>query len=78
MGSAAAFPAHHGLQVIDVLDDPDEGFGLHEVEWDVAGDGLALGNDPLGDIPDDHGLDHAGVGAVQVDVPGGKAEVVLG
>ena len=46
------------------------------IKGDGAGDDLALGHDPLGDVPDDRGLDDGGVAAVQVDVPGGQAEVV--
>ena len=59
MGGAAAFPPHDGLQVVDVLEDPYKLLGLHQVERDGAGNGLALGHYALGDIPDDCGLDQA-------------------
>ena len=61
VGSAPAFPAYDGLQVVDVLEYPYKLLRLHQVERDGAGDVLALGHDALGD----RGLDQAGL--VQVD-----------
>ncbi len=76
MGGAAALPAHDSLQVIDVLDDPYELLGLHEVEGDSAGDVLALGDDAHGYVADHRRLDDGGVRAVQVDVLGSQSEAV--
>ena len=80
MGAALAFPPHDGLQVVHLLEDPDQGFRLHQVEGNGAGDVLPLGDDPLGDdplgdIPDDGSLDQAGLGPVPVQVLLGQAEV---
>ena len=68
VGGALAFPVHHRLQVVHVPDDPDELLRLHEVEGDGAGDVLALGDDALGDVPDDRGLYETGLDAVPVQV----------
>lgn len=68
MGGAPAFPAHDGLQIVPVLDDPHQFLRLHEVERDGAGDGLALGYGALGDVPEDGGLDQTGLGAVPIQV----------
>ena len=80
MGGAAALPPCDCLQVVHVLDDPDEGFRLHEVEGDSALDVLSLGHDALGDVPDHAGLDQGGLGAVPVQLLLGEVEVtdVLG
>ena len=51
VGGALPFPAHDGPQVVDVLDDPDQLLGLHQVEGDVAGHALPLWDDSLGDFP---------------------------
>ena len=75
MGGAAPFPAHDGLQVVHVLDDPYQGFRFHEVERNPAVDVLPLGHDALGDIPDDGSLDQAGLGAVPVQALLGQVEV---
>ena len=66
VGGALALPADHRFEVVDVLDDPDELLGLHQVEGDGAGDVLALGRDALGHVPCDGGLDQAGLDAVPV------------
>ena len=47
-----------------LLDYPDQGFRLHQVEGDWGAEALALGDDSLGDVPDDGGLDQAGLGVV--------------
>ena len=75
MGAALALPVHHRFEVVHVLDDPDQGLRLHQVERDGAGDVLPLGHYALGDVPYHRGLNQAGLGPVSVQVLLGQAEV---
>ena len=43
-------------KVVDVLDDPDQLLGLHQVEAYGTVDVLALGDDVFGYVPDDGAL----------------------
>ena len=70
VGGALALAADDSLQVVHALDDPDELLGFHQVEGYAALDVLALGDNALGDLADDRGLNEGGVGAVGVDVLG--------
>ena len=70
-----ALPPDHHLQVVNFLDYPDELLRLHQVEWDGAARQLPLGDNPLGDIPDNRGLDQAGLGSVPVQALLGRVEV---
>ena len=66
VAGAAAFPASYDFQVVDVLHDPDEFLGLHQVERHPAIDVLSVGDDALGDIPDNGSLDDLGEDSVLV------------
>ena len=66
MGGSAALPAHHGLQVVNALDHPDQGLEFHQVEGDMAAHLLPLGDDAPGDVLDHRGLHEAGLDAVLV------------
>ena len=68
MGGAAAFPAHHRLQVVNSLGHPDELLRLHQVEGDGSVHELPLWDDALGDVPEHRGLHEAGLDAVLVQV----------
>ena len=75
VGTPAALPAGHDLQVVDPVHDPDKLLGLHEVEGDPAGDVLPLGDDAGGHVPYDRGLDQRGLDAVPVELLRCQAEV---
>ena len=76
VGGAAVLPAGLGLVVVDVLHDPDELSRLHEVEGDVAGGGLSLRRDAVGDVSEYGGLDHLGEDSVPVQLIPVQFEVV--
>ena len=76
VGGALMLPADHRFEIVHVLDDPDQGFRLHQVEGDMAAHLLSLGDDALGDVPDHRGLHEAGLGAVPVQALLGQGEIV--
>ena len=76
VGAAPAFPAGYDFQVVDVLRDPDEFLGFHQVEGYSALDVLPVEDDALGDVTDDGSLDDLGEYAVLVHLALGEAEVV--
>ena len=76
LGGAAPFPAHDGLDVIDIVHDPDQLFRFHQVERYVPPDLLAVRDHSLGDLPQDRGLDEAGVDAMGVKLGLAQVEVV--
>ncbi len=62
--------------MVGFLRDPDEFLGLHEIERYAACDVLPVGDDALGDVPDDGGLDDLGEYPVLVHLGLGEVEVV--
>ena len=76
MGVASSLPASNDLRVVDPFRDPEQSLRLHQVERGSAGDVQSLGDDALGDVPDDVGLDHCSKDAVPVQLLNGEVEVV--